>query len=126
MEDYNFNENAITAPDLLKNVDDGTDDLVVAFIDKKYMDDAKAVFQLSDDLCNYLKSEEKDRDFHIEPVTLGVWSRGVEVIEEVSANVHFNVESGKYELYVRIRDTDLNTEKFFKKGKVFNNIEDIV
>ena len=125
MEDYNFNENAITMPDLLK-IEEDTGDLVVAFIDKKYMDDAKAVFQLSEDLCNYLKSGEKDRDFHIEPVTLGVWSRGVEVIEEVSANVRFNVGSGKYELYVRIRDTDLATEKFIKKGKVFNNLEDIV
>ena len=125
MEDYNFNENAITMPDLLK-IEEDTGDLVVAFIDKKYMDDAKAVFQLSEDLCNYLKSGEKDRDFHIEPVTLGVWSRGVEVIEEVSANVRFNVESGKYELYVRIRDTDLATEKFIKKEKVFNNLEDIV
>ena len=33
MEDYNFNENAITMPDLLK-IEDDTDDLVVAFIDK--------------------------------------------------------------------------------------------
>ena len=45
MEDYNFNENAITAPDLLKNVDDGDDDedLVIAFLDTECADNAIVV-----------------------------------------------------------------------------------
>lgn len=126
MENYNFNENAITAPDLLKGVDDCTDDLVVAFINTKYTNNAKAVFQLSGDLRNYLKSGEKGKDFHIEDVIFGVLLGKIEVLERVSANVWFNVESGKYELYIVLGDTAFDSSKFFREGKIFDNLEDAV
>jgi hypothetical protein len=128
MEDYNFNENAITAPDLLKNVDDGDEDedLVIAFLDTEYTDNAKVVL-LTEDICNYLKSGEKDRDLYIDGDIFGVLYLGeTDVAYGVGANVRFNVESGKYEVHVRLGETDMISKKFFRNGKIFDNLEDAV
>ena len=129
MEDHNYDYTigSITRTKLFP-IEEGYDEPVVVFLEIKSMDDllSTGAFIISLDLENYLKSGEKDKDIDIKDDFLGIKSYGRKTIEVDEAKVRFNKESEKYEVYVRLGETDMVSKKFVWKGRVFNSLEDMV
>lgn len=129
MEDYNYDYTigSITRTKLFP-IEEGYDEPVVVFLEIKSMNDllSTGAFIISLDLENYLKSGEKDKDIDIKDDFLGIKSYGRKTIEVDEAKVRFNKESEKYEVYVRLGETDMVSKKFVWKGRVFNSLEDMV
>lgn len=128
MENYNFDYTigSITRMKLLPIEE--TEEPVVVFLEMKSMNNVLAIgsFILSIDIEDYLKSKERDEDLNIKDDFLGIKSYGRKVIEVDEAKVRFNKESEKYEVYVRLGETDMISKKFFRNGKIFDNLEDAV
>lgn len=129
MEDHNYDYTigSITRTKLFP-IEEGYDEPVVVFLEIKSMNDllSTGAFITSLDLENYLKSGEKDKDIDIKDDFLGIKSYGRKTIEVDEAKVRFNKESEKYEVYVRLGETDMVSKKFVWKGRVFNSLEDMV
>jgi hypothetical protein len=129
MEDYNcdYTIGSITRTKLLP-IEEESDEPVVVFLEIKSMNNllSTGAFIISLNLENYLKSGKKDEDIDIKDDFLGIKSYGRKTIEVDEARVRFNKESEKYEVYVRLGETDMVSKKFVLKGKVFNNMEDLV
>jgi hypothetical protein len=129
MEDHNYDYTigSITRTKLFP-IEEGYDEPVVVFLEIKSMNDllSTGAFIISLDLENYLKSGEKDKDIDIKDDFLGIKSYGRKTIEVDEAKVRFNKESEKYEVYVRLGETDMVSKKFVWKGRVFNSLEDMV
>lgn len=129
MEDHNYDYTigSITRTKLFP-IEEGYDEPVVVFLDIKSMNDllSTGAFIISLDLENYLKSGEKDKDIDIKDDFLGIKSYGRKTIEVDEAKVRFNKKSEKYEVYVRLGETDMVSKKFVWKGRVFNSLEDMV
>lgn len=129
MEDHNYDYTigSITRTKLFP-IEEEYDEPVVVFLEIKYMNDllSTGAFIISLDLENYLKSGEKDKDIDIKDDFLGIKSYGRKTIEVDEAKVRFNKESEKYEVYVRLGETDMVSKKFVWKGRVFNSLEDMV
>ena len=129
MEDYNYDYTigSITRTKLFP-IEEGYDEPVVVFLEIKSMNYllSTGAFIISLDLENYLKSGEKDKDIDIKDDFLGIKSYGRKTIEVDEAKVRFNKESEKYEVYVRLGETDMVSKKFVWKGRVFNSLEDMV
>mgnify|MGYP000982843712 CR=1 FL=1 len=129
MEDYNYDYTigSITRTKLLPTEEE-SDEPVVVFLEINYMNNllSTGVFMISINLEDYLRSGDKDGYLDIKDDFLGIKSCGIKTIEVDEARVRFNKESEKYEVYVRLGETDMVSKKFIWKGKVFNNLEDIV
>lgn len=129
MEDYNYDYTigSITRTKLLPTEEE-SDEPVVVFLEINYMNNllSTGAFMISINLEDYLRSGDKDGYLDIKDDFLGIKSFGIKTIEVDEARVRFNKESEKYEVYVRLGETDMVSKKFIWKGKVFNNLEDIV
>jgi hypothetical protein len=129
MEDYNYDYTigSITRTKLLPTEEE-SDEPVVVFLEINSMNNllSTGAFIISINLEDYLRSGDKDGYLDIKDDFLGIKSCGIKTIEVDEARVRFNKESEKYEVYVRLGETDMVSKKFIWKGKVFNNLEDIV
>ena len=129
MEDYNYDYTigSITRTKLLPTEEE-SDEPVVVFLEINSMNNllSTGAFIISINLEDYLGSGDKDGYLDIKDDFLGIKSCGIKTIEVDEARVRFNKESEKYEVYVRLGETDMVSKKFIWKGKVFNNLEDIV
>lgn len=129
MEDYNYDYTigSITRTKLLP-IEEEYEEPVVVFLEINSMNNllSTGAFIISINLEDYLRSGDKDGYLDIKDDFLGIKSCGIKTIEVDEARVRFNKESEKYEVYVRLGETDMVSKKFIWKGKVFNNLEDIV
>lgn len=129
MEDYNYDYTigSITRTKLLPTEEE-SDEPVVVFLEINSMNNllSTGAFIISINLEDYLRSGDKDGYLDIKDDFLGIKSCGIKTIEVDEARVRFNKEPEKYEVYVRLGEIDMVSKKFVWKGRIFNNLEDVV